>query len=78
MNTNKCLLYKFQENLEPENKKYYDLIRYALDARVYYFGNHFKFPYERNISIKEQIKSLLVGWGISCFVYFKSILYKCK
>lgn len=44
------LLYNYFNYSDDKNKQYYDLIRYVLDRKIYYYGSNFKHPHERYVS----------------------------
>jgi len=73
-----CPLYNYLNTSDPENKEYYDLLRYVLDQRIYYYGSNFSHPYERYVSSLEMIKRKIFRKAYYYYVIFNSLFEKKK
>lgn len=71
-----CLLYNYFNYSDGQNREYYDLIRYVLDQKIYYYGNNFKHPHERHVSGYEEIKIKILRKGYDLFVKVNSVFPK--
>lgn len=66
------LLFSYLCEKFPENKEYYELIRYEMDSRIYYYGDHYKHHLERKPAIFEQLKDSLVEISLSLLIFIRS------
>lgn len=76
MNENKafCPFYNYLNDFDADNKYYYDLLRYVLDQKIYYYGENYKHPHERVISISDRVKIKLKHNALFLNVIINSIL----
>ena len=57
----KNLLIQFIESKNPKNQGHYDLLKEIFDQRFYYYGAHFKSPFEKKISPKDKLINNTLG-----------------
>jgi hypothetical protein len=72
LNKDKNRLLNFIRNSDLENEEYYDYLSYMLYQKIYYYGDHFKVPNERKMSVKEKS----INYLVKTYVRLKSIFYK--
>jgi len=68
---------QFKENLFTHytrnlNLKYSDLLKYEIDQRIYYYGDHYLFSKERKNNLLTQLKSDALNQMIAAYVFLKS------
>lgn len=73
---NKNLLIQFIETNNQKNQKHYDLLKEIFDQRFYYYGEHFKNPFEKKINAKEKLISIFFDC-IKC-LYIKIMSFQKK
>ncbi|WP_293302832.1 hypothetical protein [Pedobacter sp. UBA4863] len=67
-----CALYNYLNNSDVKNREYYDLLRYVLDQKIYFFGGNFKNPHERKISFRDKLKEKAITLTFAYFLKFNS------
>lgn len=63
-----CKLYNYLNHSDKKNKAYYDLLRYVLDQKIYFFGNNFKNPHEKNITLRGRLKTKAITYVYGLFL----------
>lgn len=74
----KNLLIQFIESKNPKNQGHYDLLKEIFDQRFYYYGAHFKSPFEKKISPKDKLINNTLGVIKSIYIKIMGFQKKKK